>query len=97
MCKLYNMTYKIVDNKPENGLFLQLSDDKYILFESSNQDAVILINSMKEMSLIPSSTQINSKEFYVESLISQTGNRNSLFQIDYCNPFYFSTTSCAFL
>jgi DNA-directed RNA polymerase beta subunit len=82
--KIFGITYSVVDVQPqEMGVkVLPLSDGKFLVLKYSSKESEILINSMFEIRGDIVSTEIEKSDFWVHMMTKETGNRNSLFQIN---------------
>jgi len=82
--KMFGITYSIVDVQPQERdiKVLPLADGKFMVFKYSTKEAEILINSMYEIKGDIVSTGIESSDFWVSVIAKETGNRNSLSQIN---------------
>ena len=83
-CKLFNIKYSIVNEKPldRNVKVLELADGKFLVFQFSNTESEILINSLFEVKGDIISKDLNNHEMYQNLIIHQVDNRNSIYQID---------------
>lgn len=83
-CKIFSIDYSIENKKPkeENVKLIELGDGKYLVLKPKNEESIILINSLYEISTPFSSKDIESKDTFRDLIIKETGNRNCIFQID---------------
>lgn len=83
-CKLFGILFNIVNEKPadRNVKYVELGDGKFIVFQFKTPESEILINSLSEIKGAIESSTLLSKEAWQNLLIKETGNRNSIFQIN---------------
>lgn len=88
MAKLFGFSYQVVNaaNVPRNSVHITCQDETAIVFNipqnNSNKHIIGLINSISEITELKSAQQLFDKHQLTELLVSQTGNRNSIFKVD---------------
>lgn len=79
--KLFGIKYEITDKKTKDSY--KLNNGKYIIFKTVNTVQEELIESFaKSMHYFPKDQDINSEDFWRETLVNYNGNRNSIYAID---------------
>ena len=83
-CKMFGIKYTIENEKPlERGLkIVELADGKFLVFQFTNPESEILINSLYEVKGDITSKDLKNHEMYQNLIIHQVGNRNSIYKID---------------
>jgi DNA-directed RNA polymerase beta subunit len=80
--KLFNIKYKITDTKSDNSI--KLPDGRYIEFEENlSQPQIDLIGSFKKaLPSLDKNNDILSNETWQEALVTEIGNRSSIYRLD---------------
>jgi DNA-directed RNA polymerase beta subunit len=80
---LFDIEYKIVDEKPSDGVYINIGNS-YIVFPQKLSDVQSdLIESLnKSVSSMPKKGDITSTDFWKETISKSIGNRSALYYID---------------